>query len=140
MKYSTAVTIVNASVTACYTHLMSWKKKKRKQGKNQYYSISRKLRRDKLITEEFEVMLNSLSLEEVIALKLELASRVVGGNLYGLPLWDTLPNIIKDAVLKYSVSATRTQTEAARFLGLNKDRLFKLVKKFDIHNFFDEKQ
>ena len=119
---------------------MSWKKKKRSQGRNQHYSISRKLRREKLITEEFEVMLNSLSLEEIIALKLELASKIVGGNLYGLPLWDTLPNIIKDAVLKYSVSATRTQTEAARFLGLNKDRLFKLVKKFDINNFFNEKE
>ena len=118
---------------------MSWEKKKRRQGKNQYYSISRKLRREKIITEEFEVMLNSLSLEEVIALKLELSSKTIGGYLYGLPLWDALPLIIKDAVLKYGVSATRTQTEAARFLGLNKDRLFKLLKKFEIHSFFEEK-
>lgn len=118
---------------------MSWKKKKRTQGKNQYYSICRKLRRENKSSDEFEVMLNNLSLEEVIALKLELSSKTVGGYLYGLPLWDTLPLIIKDAVLKYGVSATRTQAEAARFLGLNKDRLYKLVKKFDIHSFFEEK-
>ena len=104
-----------------------------------YYSISKKLKREKKITEEFEVMLNSLSLEEIIALKLELASKVAGNRLYGIPLWESLPLIIKDAVLKYGVSATRTQTEAARFLGINKDRLLKLAKKFDVHNYFSEK-
>ena len=118
---------------------MAWEKKKRLQGKNQYYSISRKLRKERKSSDEFEIMLNNLSLEEVIALKLELASKVAGNLLYGLPLWESLPIIIKDAVLKYSVSATRTQTEAARFLGLNKDRLSKLIKKFDIHSFFSEK-
>jgi len=118
---------------------MAWKKKKRLQGKNQYYSISRKLRKEHKSSDEFEIILNNLSLEEVIALKLELASKVAGNCLYGLPIWDTLPIIIQDAVLKYGISATRTQTEAARFLGLNKDRLSKLIKKFDVHSFFSEK-
>ena len=118
---------------------MTWKKKKRLQGKNKYYSIARKLRRENKSSDEFEIMFNNLSLEEVIALKLELSSKTTGGCLYGFPLWETLPIIVKDAVLKYSVSATRTQTEAARFLGLNKDRLFKLIKKYDIHSFFSEK-
>jgi len=118
---------------------MPWKKKKRLQGKNQYYSIARKLRKEHKSSDEFEIMLNTLSLEEVIALKLELASKVAGNRLYGIPLWESLPLIIKDAVLKYGVSATRTQTEAARFLGINKDRLLKLAKKFDVHNYFSEK-
>jgi len=118
---------------------MAWKKKKRLQGKNQYYSISRKLQREHKSSDEFEIMLNNLSLEEVIALKLELSSKVVGNCLYGFPLWESLSLITKDAVLKYGVSATRTQTEAARFLGLNKDRLSKLIKKFDIDNYFFEK-
>jgi len=115
---------------------MAWKKKKRLQGKNQYYSISRKLRKEHKSSDEFEIMLNNLSLEEVIALKLELASKVAGNRLYGLPLWESLSLIIKDAVLKYGVSATRTQAETARFLGLNKDRLSKLMKKFDIQKYF----
>ena len=119
---------------------MSWEKKKRRQGKNQYYSISRKLRREKIITEEFEVMLNSLSLEEVIALKLELSSKAIGGYLYGLPLWDALPLIIKDAVLKYALSAARTKMEAARFLGVSKEYFYRLLKKYDIDSFFEEKQ
>ena len=39
------------------------------------HSLSRELRKNGKTTEEFEVMLNSLSLEEVIGLKLELATR-----------------------------------------------------------------
>lgn len=117
---------------------MPWKKKKRLQGKNQYYSISRKLRKEHRSSDEFEIMLNNLSLEEVIGLKLELSSKIAGNRLYGLPLWESLPLIIKDAVLKYGMSATRTQTETARFLGLNKDRLVKLVKKFNIEKYFEE--
>ena len=47
---------------------MPWQKKKRIQGKNKYYSLSKKLKRENKITDEFEVMFNSLSLEEVIGL------------------------------------------------------------------------
>ena len=53
------------------------KKIKRTQGKNKYYSVSKKLQRESKSTDEFEVMLNNLSLEEVIALKLELAAKSV---------------------------------------------------------------
>ena len=53
-------------------------KKKRNQGKNKYYSLSNKLRKDNKSHDEFEVMLNNLSLEEIIGLKLELAARSVG--------------------------------------------------------------
>ena len=51
---------------------MNWNKKKRIQGKNRYYSVSNKLRKENKSHDEFEVMLNNLNLEEVIALKLEL--------------------------------------------------------------------
>ena len=55
-------------------------------GKNRFYSISRKLRKENKISEEFEVMLNYLSLEEVIALKLEAASLATGGKYFGFPI------------------------------------------------------
>ena len=81
---------------------MSWKKKKKVQGKNKYYSLQKKLRRDNKVTDEFEVMLNNLTLEEAIGLKLELAAKTVSGKLYGIPIWYSLPAIIKDAVLTYA--------------------------------------
>ena len=53
---------------------MSWKKQRRLQGKNKYYSLSKKLRRENRSNDEFEVMIGQLTLEELIGLKLELAS------------------------------------------------------------------
>ena len=80
------------------------------------------MQKEKKSTDEFEVMLNNLSLEEAIALKLELAAKSAGGMLYGIPIWYSLRNITNDAVLKYAYSATKTKMEAARFLGFDKNR------------------
>ena len=46
---------------------MSWKKQRRLQGKNRYYSLSKKLRRENRSNDEFEVMLSQISLEELIS-------------------------------------------------------------------------
>ena len=115
-----------------------WKKKKKNYGKNSNYSLSRKLQKDKRITEEFEVMLNSLTLEEVIGLKLELGARSINYKMYGLPIWSAIPTIVKEATLKCAVSITRTKGEAARFLGLNRSHLKQLIRKYEIDNYFEE--
>ena len=117
---------------------MSWKKQRRLQGKNKYYSLSKKLRRENRSNDEFEVMLNQLSLEEVIGLKLELASKVLNGRLFGLPIWHSMHTIVQDAVLKWVFSASRTQGEAMRFLGLKKSEMRKLLKKYNVDNYFSE--
>ena len=76
-------------------------------------------------------MFNSLSLEEVIGLKLELAAKAAGGKLYGIPLWYSLSDITKDAVFKYALSACQTKKEAALFLGIDMQTFHKLQKKFE---------
>ena len=113
-------------------------KKRNQYGKNQHYSVVSKLKKEKKITEEFEVMLNSLSLEEIIAIKLELASRVFGGKSYGLPIWKSMGEIVQDAVLKYALSACRTKKEAARFLGLKHQNFNKIIKKYNTESFFEK--
>ena len=118
---------------------MAWKKKKRTQGKNKYYSLSKKLTKEKKINTDFDEMLDNLSLEEIIGLKLELAAKAAGGMLFGIPIWYTMQDIPKDAVLKYACSATRTKMEAARFLGLDKKRFNELVKKYQIESYFEDK-
>ena len=117
---------------------MSWKKQRKLQGKNKYYSLAKKLRREQRSNDEFEIMLSQLALEEVIGLKLELASKTLGGRLYGLPVWLSLHSVVQDAVLKYVFSASRTQGEAMRFLGLKKVEMKKLLKKYNIDNYFLE--
>ena len=116
--------------------ILSWSRKKRPYGANKDYSVIRKLRNEGKTNERFESMMGAISLEELIALKLELASRTIGGKLYGLPLWYSLPDIVKDAVLKYALSAARTKMEAARFLGVNKEYFYRLTKKYDVESYF----
>jgi len=116
---------------------MVWQTKKKRKGRNQHYSIVRKLRDERRSNEEFEIMLNNLSLEEVIGLKLELASKIFNGKMYGMPLWNAIPSITKDAVFKYALSATRTQAEAARFLGVNTTYFKNLKKKYGAITYFE---
>ena len=103
-----------------------------------YYSISKKLKREKLITEDFEVMLNNLSLEEIIALKLELASKVVKGKLYGFNIYNSLPAIAKDAAIKYAISACKTKKTAAAFLGISYRRLKQLQREYNVYGYFEK--
>ena len=115
-----------------------WERKKKRYGSNEYYSISNKLRSDNKTSDEFEIMLSGLTLEEIIGLRLELAARSVDHKLYGFKIWQSIPNIAKEAVLMYTVSAARTNGEAASFLGIKKAELRKLIKKFDIKNYFNK--
>jgi hypothetical protein len=121
--------------------MLNWKRKKNYNGKNKNYSIINKLRREKKSTEEFEIMLNNISLEELIALKMELASRAIAGRFYGIPIWKNLLYVVQDAVLKYALSATRTQAEAMRMLGLKESHFHELKKKYKPEDYFlDEEE
>lgn len=124
---------------------MPWQRKKPRRkwskSKTKHYSLSNKLRREGKSNEEFEIMLNQLSLEEVIGLKLDVTSKfTLEGKLYGIPIWQALPSIIREAVLKYALSATRSQIEASRFLGIQLSYLAKLCKEFDTVTYFEEDQ
>ena len=116
---------------------MSWKRRKTHTGKNKNYSISRKLKQEGRTNETFEITLAKLTLEEVIALKLQLSSQPVGNRLYGFPLWYAMPYIVKDAVLKYAYSATKTKGEAMRFLGLKPKDFKNLSKKYNLISHLD---
>ena len=114
--------------------------KKRNDGRNRYYSISNKLKKEGKSSDEFEILFNNLSLEEVIGLKLELASKFgLKGKMYGLPIWYSLRTIVKDAILKYALSATRSKREAGRFLGINERQFSLLIRSHQIDNYFEEK-
>ena len=117
---------------------MSWKRKKLRKGRNTYYSLSKKLRQEKKSNDEFEIMLANLSLEEVIGLKLEVSTKPVNNRLYGFPLWFNLTDIVRDAIFKYAYSATRTQMEAMRFLGLRPDKFQKLKKRYNPVSYFED--
>jgi len=112
------------------------KRSRFKKPNQDYYSIANKLKSENKINERFEVMLSSLTMEEIIGLRLELAARTVNHKLYGMNLWHSVQDIVRDAVLKYAHSASRTKGEAAAFLGVDKSLFKKLLKKYNITNYF----
>jgi hypothetical protein len=106
----------------------------------QNYSVSKKLSQNKKITPEFEIMLNCLTLEEVIALKLELAAKSIGGKFYGVPIWAATINIVKDAILKYALSTCKEKSEVCAYLGIGHKKLNQLIYKFDIEKYFNSSE
>ena len=112
------------------------KRSRFKKPDQDYYSISNKLRSDGKSNEKFELMLSSLTMEEIIGLRLELAAKAVNYKLYGLNIWSSAQDIVRDGILKYVYSAARTKGEMASFLGIDKNTLKKLLKQYKISNYF----
>ena len=112
------------------------KRSRFKKPDQDFYSISNKLKAENKINEKFEIMLSSLTLEEIIGLRLELGAKSVNYKLYGMNLWHAITDIARDGVLKYAYSTARTKGEMASFLGLDRSALKKILKKYNITNYF----
>jgi len=110
-----------------------WKKKLREyKGRNYNYSLRNKLKREKKITDDFEVMIQNLSLEELIAVKFELAASHINNKLFNFPVYRSLRYIVKEACLHFALSSTRTFDDAASFLGIRPGELRNEIKRFKI--------
>jgi len=120
---------------------MIWKKKLREyKGTNYYYSLRNKLKREKKIDDHFEILLNGLTIEELIGLKLEIASSHANNRLYGFPILSAMRSICEEACIRYAASACKTTVEAALFLGIDRARYLNKIKKFNIRKDFIEDQ
>ena len=118
---------------------MSFKKKKKIYGKNKNYSVINKLIAEEKINDRFLITLNQLSLEEVIAVKLEMAAKSSGGDVFGVPIWRSLREISRDAALKFAITVSRTKAEAASFLGISIFTLIEYLREYKIKSYFEEK-
>ena len=88
--------------------------------------------------EEMEdLMISTLTMEELIGLKLECSSRLTRGRLYGFNLWHNTVDIIKEALYNATISITRTNKEATRVLGINEQTFKALKRKYCIREEYD---
>ncbi len=100
-------------------------------------SIINKLKDQNKINDNTLISINSLSLEEVIAVKLELATEHINNRLYGLDIWKKTNYIVRDAVLKFAISTTKSKKDAARFLGITPQEFQKACRNYNIDNYFN---
>lgn len=99
-------------------------------------SVVQKLKTDNKINDETLVALNTFTIEDLIAIKLELSANNLNNRLYGLDIWKKSDYIIKDAILKFAVSTTKSKKDAARFLGISYAEFNSLYKKFNLEKYF----
>ena len=97
-------------------------------------SIASKLIDDGIASEELLVLFNSISLEDIIALKLELSSKILKNRFYGFDIWRNTGYIVKEALLKFAISSTNSKKDAARFLGLTYSEFKRVLKTYDIND------
>tara|TARA_R110001583_G_scaffold84173_1_gene221584 strand:+ start:7970 stop:8326 length:357 start_codon:yes stop_codon:yes gene_type:complete len=100
-------------------------------------SFSDKLRSQGKSNEAFEIMLSALALEEIIGLKLECASRLTGGKMYGFNLWSNIIDIMKEALYNAVISVAKTNKEATRILGISEQTFKTLKRKYKIREEYD---
>ena len=105
--------------------------------KQKNYSFIRVMKKERRINENFLNILSSLSLEELIALKLELSVESINNKLYNFPLWSAMPNITRDALLRYAMSACQSKRDMARFLGIPINKFGDILKKYNTERLFN---
>jgi len=117
---------------------MTWKNKRKKNNsKYKNYSIINKFLSEDKISNSTLNNINNISLEDLIAIKLELATRYTCGKFYGMPLWKITRHTVVDALLKTGLSIAKTKKEAARFLGVDYMDFNRYIKKYKTESFFE---
>tara|TARA_B100001250_G_C19762186_1_gene772994 strand:+ start:109 stop:453 length:345 start_codon:yes stop_codon:yes gene_type:complete len=109
----------------------------KKVNKFKNYSFISLMKKNKRIDSDFLNTLSSLSLEEIIALKLEVSAQLIKHKFYNFPLWKALPSICKDATLRFVLSACQSKRDGARMLGIDIREFDKLLKRYDTEKLFN---
>ena len=109
----------------------------KKTNKFKNYSFISIMRRERRVNDEFLDVLSSLSLEELIALKLEVSVKLTKHKLYNFPFWKAMPSICRDAILRFVLSACQSKRDGARMLGIDIREFDRLIKKYNTEKLFN---
>lgn len=90
------------------------------------------------LQDDLLININKLSLEDLIAIKLELSANNINNRLYGFDLWKQTGNIVKEALLKFAISTTNSKKDAARFLGLTYAEFRRVQNTYNVKEYFTD--
>ena len=82
------------------------------------------------VNKGFLNVVSDLTIEELIAVKLEQSSKMMRGKLYNFPLWYTMPNICRDACMIFARTCCSTKSDMASVLGVPYEYFVDLYKKY----------
>ena len=111
---------------------------KKRRSKYKHKSIINNLISNNIINESNLTFIDSMSLEDLIAVKLELSARYINNKLYAFNLLSNTNRLVKEAIIKFAISATDSKMDAARFLGIDYEGLHRLVREYNLQEYFNE--
>lgn len=100
---------------------------------NENFNYKKKLLEQKKINKDFLNRMKLLTIEELIYLKLESISESLKGKLMGFSFGKIIPDICKEAIVLYALSATKNKRDAASIIGIDVKNLNKLLKYYRIN-------
>lgn len=86
-----------------------------------------------ILSNELLVLISNLTLEDLIAIKIELSANHLKNRLYGLDIWKKIDYITKEALMRVAVSCTKSNSEGARFLGMTLSSYKDNLQKFNLY-------
>jgi len=98
------------------------------------------LKAKNLINDGLLVSINNLTIEDLIAIKLELSAKHINNRPYGFNIWRKANKMIRESFLKFAYSTTNSKKAAARFLGINLRNYKELLKEYKIEEYFNERE
>ena len=104
---------------------------------NKNYNLKNKLLREKKIDYDFLEKMKFLKIEELITLKLLLATQSLKGKFFNFPFLKFTTEICKEAVLRFALSQANTKREAQLILGIKKADLIYYLKKYNLEKDFN---
>ncbi len=104
---------------------------------NKNYNLKNKLLKERKIDKEFLEKLKFIKLEELITLKLLVATSLLKGKLFNFPFLKYSTQICKEAVLRFALSQANSRREAQIILGMKKSDLVYYLKKYNLEEDFN---
>ena len=106
---------------------------------NKNYNLKNKLLKEKKIDNDFIEKLKFLKLEEIITLKLLVATTLLKGKIFNFPFLKYSNDICKEAVLRFALSQANSKREASLILGIKKADLIHYIKSYNLEKDFEYK-
>ena len=104
---------------------------------NKNYNLKNKLLKEKKIDNDFLEKLKFIKLEELITLKLLVATSTLRGKIFNFPFLKFSTEICKEAVLRFALSQANSKREALLILGLKRADLSYYLKKYNLEKDFN---
>ena len=88
------------------------------------------LRQEGKINSEFLDKVSELTLEELVAIKMEMSAKMISGKLYNFPIWYSMPYIVREGLLNFVHRNCKSKMDMSSTLGIPYDKFIQIYNKY----------